>query len=202
GLSRRLGRRAVSVALPTQLQSVGFAPADAGMASHDGEPRGDRGAERRLEAVHARGAAVGSRHRAAGRAGVAQRAPRQISRPPRRGPHTLAAAWHAAANAALARHDLHLDRALAGPGPAVAHNGGGPPGGRRVRATWGPAHSLGSRGPGRLVRRRPAAHGSGGARWREAADSAPLVARPAAAGTAADALLRRAHARGGARSRV
>src|SRR5947199_192808 len=159
GLSRRLGRRAVSVALPTQLQSVGFAPPDAGMASHDGEPRGDRGAERRLEAVHARGAAVGSRHRAAGRAGVAQRAPRQISRPPRRlggpaaapaahgrappgpaarsaagppqrGPHTLAAAWHAAANAALARHDLHLDRALAGPGPAVAHNGGGPPGGR------------------------------------------------------------------------
>src|SRR5881296_3809667 len=231
GLSRRLGRRAVSVALPTQLQSVGFAPADAGMASHDGEPRGDRGAERRLEAVHARGAAVGSRHRAAGRAGVAQRAPRQISRPPRRlggpaaapaahgrappgpaarsaagppqrGPHTLAAAWHAAANAALARHDLHLDRALAGPGPAVAHNGGGPPGGRRVRATWRPAHSLGSRGPGRLVRRRPAAHGSGGARWREAADSAPLVARPAAAGTAADALLRRAHARGGARSRL
>src|SRR5213595_660359 len=231
GLSRRLGRRAVSVALPTQLQSVGFAPPDAGMASHDGEPRGDRGAERRLEAVHARGAAVGSRHRAAGRAGVAQRAPRQISRPPRRlggpaaapaahgrappgpaarsaagppqrGPHTLAAAWHAAANAALARHDLHLDRALAGAGAAIAHDGGGTPGGRRVRAARGPAHSLGSRGPGRLVRRRPAAHGSGGARRREAADSAPLVARPAAAGTAADALLRRAHARGGARSRL
>src|SRR5881398_3310391 len=115
---------------------------------------------------------------------------------------TLAAAWHAAANAALARHDLHLDRALAGAGAAIAHDGGGTPGGRRVRAARGPAHSLGSRGPGRLVRRRPAAHGSGRARRREAADSAPLVARPAAAGTAADALLRRTHARGGARSRL
>src|SRR2546427_2542302 len=42
GLSRCLGRRAVSVALPTCLQPVGFAPPDAGMASHDGESRGDR----------------------------------------------------------------------------------------------------------------------------------------------------------------
>src|SRR2546426_5251599 len=42
GLSRCLGRRAVSVALPTWLQPVGFAPPDAGMASHDGEPRRDR----------------------------------------------------------------------------------------------------------------------------------------------------------------
>src|SRR5439155_941145 len=161
-------------------------------------------------ALHAHGAAVGRRHRPAGRAGVPQRAPPQLSRPPRRlagpaaapaahgrappgpaarsaagppqrGPHTLAAAWHAAANAALARHDLHLDRALAGAGAAIAHDGGGTPGGRRVRAARGPAHSLGSRGPGRLVRRRPAAHGSGRARRREAADSAPLVARPAAA---------------------
>src|SRR5439155_759638 len=76
GLSRRLGRRAVSVALPTCLQSVGLPPPDAGMASHDGEPRRDRRAERRMETIQAGPAAAGGRHGAPGRASLGERGPR------------------------------------------------------------------------------------------------------------------------------
>src|SRR5439155_22056706 len=122
--------------------------------------------------------------------------------PTHRGPDALAAPRDTAARAALARHQGDLERALGGAGPAAARDGGGPAGGRSVRAAGRPTCPLGPRGPQRILRRGPTADGRRGARGRETAHPAALVAYRAAARAAPDAVLQRPRRRRGARSRL
>src|SRR5437660_345999 len=228
---RRVGRRAVSVAVRARAQPARLAPADAGVAPDDGDPGGNRRLERGLEAVPARATTAVVCRRSAHRAGLAERgsrplrgragalvgpaaasapdrraaldaAPRPPARAAQRRPNAVATARHATAGAALAGHRVHLERAVAGAGATAPRHGSGPASGRRERAARRATRTLGSRGPGRVLRRRPLADGRRSACRREAAHSPAVVAGRARAGPAPDALLRWARARCGARPRL
>src|SRR2546425_7475854 len=141
-------------------------------------PDGTVGAKLRVEPAHAFAAVAHRRRPAAAGAGLPERGPRFIprraatqggpdeaavvdssapsgsaTRPParaaQRGPHSLALPRHFRTSTALARDDLHVERALAGSGPAAQFHRSRPPDGgrseeRRVgkecRSRWSPYH--------------------------------------------------------------
>src|SRR5205814_6353419 len=143
-------------------------------------PDGTVGAKLRLEPAHAFAAVAYRRRPATAGAGWPERGPRFIpgraatqggpaeaavadssapsgsaSRPParaaQRGPHSLALPRHLKTSTALARDDLHVERALAGSGPAAQFHRSRPPDGGRLRAprrrTWPPGPRAAARAP-------------------------------------------------------
>src|SRR5207249_9682526 len=126
-------------------------------------PDGTVGAKLRLEPAHAFAAVAHRRRPATAGAGLPERSPRFIprraaqqgspaeaaavdgsapsgsaARPParaaQRGPHSLALPPRLTTSTALARNDLHVERALAGSGPAAQFHRSRPPDGGRLRA--------------------------------------------------------------------
>src|SRR5437899_12839797 len=165
-------------------------------------PDGTVGAKLRLEPAHAFAAVAHRRRPATAGAGRPERGPRVIpgrattqggpaeaavvdssapsgsaSRPParaaQRGPHTLALPRRFTTRTALACDDLHVERALAGSGPAAQFHRSRPSDGGRLRAPWRRARPLGLGGAVRVLWGRPAAHG--GRRPRRRAIRAPSV---------------------------
>src|SRR5437773_2096753 len=165
-------------------------------------PDGTVGAELRLEPACAFAAVAHRRRPATAGAGWPERGPRFIpgraatrggpakaavvdggapsgsaSRPParaaQRGPHSLALPRRFTTSTALVRDDLHVERALAGSGPAAQFHRSRPPSGGRLRAPRQRARPLGLGGTVRVPWGRPAAHG--GRRPRRRAIRAPSV---------------------------
>src|SRR5438552_7195688 len=168
-------------------------------------PDGTVGAKLGLEPAHAFAAVAHRRRPATAGAGWPERGPRFIpglaaqqsgpaeaavadgsapsgsaSRPParaaQRGPHSLALPRRFTTSTALARDDLHVERALAGSGPAAQFDRSRPPDGGRLCAPRRRARPLGPGGAVRVLWCRTVAHG--GRRPRRRAIRAPsLVAR-------------------------
>src|SRR5204862_3293237 len=145
-LSRHLGPRAVSVALRARAELAWLAAADAGMAPGVRARDGTVGARLLLDPAHAFVAVAHRRRPASAGLGMSERRPRLIpcrasrqrgpseeadvdgsapsgsaARPTawaaQRGPHSLALPRRLTTSTALARDDLHVERALAGSGP-------------------------------------------------------------------------------------
>src|SRR5438132_7619499 len=143
-------------------------------------PDGAVSAKLRLEPAHAFAAVAHRRRPATAGAGLPERGPRFIpgravpqggpaeaavvdssaasasaSRPParaaQRGPHSLALPRHLTPSTALARNDLHVERALAGSGPPAQFHRSRPPGGGRLRAPRRRALPLGFGGGVRVL---------------------------------------------------
>src|SRR2546422_205331 len=170
-------------------------------------PDGTVGAKLRLEPAHTFAAVAHRRRPAAAGAGLPERGPRFIpgraapqggpteaavvdssapsasaARPParaaQRGPHSLALPRHLTTSTALARNDLHVERALAGSGPVAQFHRSRPPGGGRLRAPRRRARPLGLGGAVRVLRGRPAAHGGRRPRRRATRAAAVVAQRP------------------------
>src|SRR3989454_7180301 len=151
-------------------------------------PDGTVGAKLRLESTPLCAAVAYRGRPAAAGAGLPERSPRFIpgraatqggpaeaavvdgsapsgsaARPPawaaQRGPHSLALPRRLTTSTALARDDLHVERALAGSGPAAQFHRSRPPDGGRLRAPRRRARPLGLGGAVRVPWGRPAAHG-------------------------------------------
>src|SRR6266516_1772828 len=170
-------------------------------------PDGTVGAKLRLEPAHAFAAVARRRRPAVAGAGWPERGPRFIpgraatqggpaeaavadssapsgsaSRPPawaaQRRPHSLALPRRLATSTALARDDLHVERALAGSGPEAQFHRSRPPSGGRLRASRQRARPLGLGGTVRVPWGRPAAYGGRRPRWRAIRAPSVVARRP------------------------